>query len=137
MTVKGIGFRLHMRPFARVVRTIVLAVCLVLAGSWALAGTSDVWFRVVSGVVALACVAGLRIIWGPVVVVRPQGLRVQRNWPLRRDYPWYRILAIDVIPGFWNLEVELNSGQRLALPAVDELDRLYRLMEQHRQALDA
>jgi hypothetical protein len=135
--VKGIGFRLHMRPFARAVRTLVLVVCLVLAASWALLGTSDVWFRVASAVLALACVAGLRILWGPVVVVRPEGLRVQRNWPLRRDYPWYRILAIDVIPGFWNLEVELNSGQRLALPAVDELDRLYRLMEQHRQALDA
>lgn len=135
--MKGIGFRLHMRPFARVLRTIVLAVCLVLAGSWALAGTSDVWFRAASFLVALACIAGLRIVWGPVVVVRPQGLRVQRNWPLRRDYPWYRILAIDVIPGFWNLEVELNSGQRLALPPVDDLDRLYRLMEQHRQALDA
>ncbi|MCU0311280.1 MAG: PH domain-containing protein [Acidimicrobiales bacterium] len=135
--MRGIGFRLHMRPVARVVRTVVLVVCMLLAGSWAWFAGPELWFRVASAVVALACVAGLRILWGPVVVVRPEGLRIQRNWPLRRDIPWYRILAIDVIPGFWNLEIELNSGQRLALPAVDDLDRLYRLMEQHRQALDA
>jgi hypothetical protein len=118
------------------VRSAVLVVCLALAVSWAVAG-GDWWFRALSAVVALASVAGLRILWGPVVVVRDAGLRVQRNWPLRRDIRWYRILAIDVIPGFWHLEVELNSGERLALPAVDDLDRLYRLMEQHRQALDA
>ena len=72
-----------------------------------------------------------------VVVVRPDGLRVQRNWSFRRNYRWYRILAIDVVPGFWHLEVELNSGERVTLPAVDDLERLYDLMEQRRQALDA
>lgn len=137
MVVNAVGFRLHMRPLPRVLRTLVLVVCVVLATSWAVAGDSALWFRMASGAVALASVAGLRILWGPVVVVRSDGLRVQKNWPLRRTYPWYRILAIDVIPGFWHLEVELNSGDRLALPPVDELDRLYRLMEQHRQALDA
>ncbi len=128
---------MHMRSLPRVLRTFVLVVCVVLCVSWTLAGTSELWLRGVSGVVALAAVAGLRILWGPVVVVRTEGLRVMRNWPLRRDIPWYRILSIDVIPGFWHLEIELNSGQRLALPAVADLDRLYRLMEQHRQALDA
>ena len=62
---------------------------------------------------------------------------MQRNWPFRRDFRWYRILAIDVVPGFWHLEVELNSGERITLPAVDDLERLYQLMEHHRQALDA
>jgi len=135
--VNAIGFRLHMRPLPRVLRTLALVLCVVLASSWAVAGDSALWFRMASGAVALASLAGLRILWGPVVVVRDDGLRVQKNWPLRRTYPWYRILAIDVIPGFWHLEVELNSGDRLALPPVDELDRLYRLMEHHRQALDA
>ncbi len=135
--MRGIGFRLHMRPWVRVLRTGLLVICLLLAASWAWFAGPEMWFRVASAVVALACVAGLRILWGPVVVVRDDGLRIQRNWPLRRTIPWYRVLAIDVIPGFWHLEVELNSGQRLALPAVDDLDRLYRLMEQHRQALDA
>ena len=41
------------------------------------------------------------------------------------------------MPGFWHLEIELNSGERITLPAVDDLERLYQLMEHHRQALDA
>jgi hypothetical protein len=126
-----------MRPWARLVRTVLLVICVVLSSSWALAGALEVWARAISGLVALASLAGLRILWGSVVVVRPDGLRLQRNWPLRRDYRWYRILSIDVIPGFWHLEIELNSGQRIALPPVADLDRLYRLMEHHRQALDA
>ena len=133
--VRGTGFRLRISPLGRVVRTAVLVLALVLLGSGAAAGF-EVWWRVVSGLGALATVAGLRILWGPVVVVRADGLRIQRNWPLRRDIRWYRILSIDVVPGFWHLEIELNSGERLALPAVDDLETLYRLMEHHRQALD-
>ena len=95
------------------------------------------WWHALSVFGLLTSVAGLRILLGSVVVVRPQGLRVQRNWPLRRDIPWYRMLEIDVIPGFWNLEVELNSGERLSLPCVENLDDLYHRMEHHRQALDA
>ena len=102
-----------------------------------LAGGIELWWRVLAAFATLLAVAGLRSLWGPVVVVRPQGLRMQRNWPLRRDVRWYRILAIDVVPGFWHLEVELNSGERITLPAVDGLERLYQLMEHHRQALDA
>ena len=52
------------------------------------------------------------------LIVRDEGLRVQKTWPHRRDIPWYRILATDVIPGFWNLELELNSGERVELPPV-------------------
>jgi hypothetical protein len=102
-----------------------------------IAGALDVWWRLLCLLAALSCVAGLRILWGSVVLVRPEGLRIQRNWPLRRNFRWYRILTIDVVPGFWHLEIELNSGERVALPAVDDLERLYQLMETHRQALDA
>jgi len=113
----------------------VLGLLLFIPG--AIVGGVDLWWRVLCGFGVLSCIAGLRILWGSVVVVRPQGLRVQRNWPLRRDFRWYRILAIDVVPGFWHLEVELNSGERITLPAVEDIERLYQLMEHHRQALDA
>ena len=103
----------------------------------AAAGAIELWWRLFCVVGALACAAGLRILWGSVVVVRTDGLRIQRNWPFRRDFRWYRMLAIDVVPGFWHLEIELNSGERVTLPAVDDLERLYDLMEHHRQALDA
>jgi len=114
---------------------LVLGLAIFVPG--ALAGGIALWWRLFAVVGALLCVSGLRILWGSVVVVRPKGLRIQRNWPLRRDFRWYRILAIDVIPGFWHLEIELNSGEHITLPAVDDLERLYQLMEYHRQALDA
>jgi hypothetical protein len=123
--------------FGRLARSIVLALGLVLFVPGALSGGLDPWVRAFATLSALLCLVGLRILWGSVIVVRPQGLRVQRNWPFRRDFRWYRILSIDVIPGFWHLEIELNSGERVVLPAVDDLDRLYQLMEYHRQALDA
>ena len=131
------GFRLRVSTWGRVIRSIVLALGLVMFVPAALSGALDPWVRIFGALGALSCLVGLRILWGSVVVVRPQGLRVQRNWPFRRDIRWYRILAIDVIPGFWHLEIELNSGERLTLPAVDDLERLYQLMEYHRQALDA
>jgi hypothetical protein len=126
-----------MAPLGRLLRSAVLLLGLLMFVPGVIASGIDLWWRAVFVAATLACVAGLRILWGSVVVVRPQGLRVQRNWPFRRDFLWYRILAIDVVPGFWHLEVELNSGERITLPAVDDLERLYQLMEQHRQALDA
>ena len=135
--MRGTGFRLRVSAVGRLWRTVVLVVGLLLFVPGALSGAIDVWWRLVYALGALSCVAGLRILWGAVVVVRPTGLRIQRNWPLRRDFLWYRILSIDVIPGFWHLEIELNSGERVTLPAVDDLERLYQLMEKHRSALDA
>lgn len=126
-----------MSAIGRLWRTVVLVLGLVLFVPAAASGAVAGWWRLLCAVAALTCLAGLRILWGSVVLVRPEGLRIQRNWPLRRDVRWYRILAIDVVPGFWHLEVELNSGERLTLPAVDDLERLYELMEQHRTALDA
>lgn len=131
------GFRLHVSLLGRVTRSLVMVLGLVLFVPGALSPSLDLWARAIAVFSAVLCAVGLRILWGSVVVVRPQGLRIQRNWPIRRDFRWYRILSIDVIPGFWNLEIELNSGERIALPAVDDLERLYQLMEYHRQALDA
>lgn len=96
----------------------------------------DGWWRALSIVGLALTLLGARAIVGPVVVVRPEGLRLQPSWPRRRDIPWYRILSIDVIPGFWYLEIELNSGERVALPCVQEIDELYEEMERYRQALD-
>ena len=42
-----------------------------------------------------------------------------------------------MIPGFWNLEIELNSGERVELPPVQNLNELYEEIERHRTALDA
>jgi hypothetical protein len=132
------GFRLRISPIGRVWRTAVMLLGLLLFVPASVSGTFDLWWRLGSGLAAVACLLGLRVLWGAVVVVSPGGLRVQRNWPLRRDVRWYRILRIDVVPGFWHLEVELNSGERLVLPAVEDIERLYDLMEQHRhQALEA
>jgi hypothetical protein len=135
--VRGSGFRLRVSAIGRLWRTVVLILGLLMFVPATLSGAIPGLWRVLLGLVVLFCLAGLRILWGPVVVVGPKGLRIQRNWPLRRDFLWYRILSIDVIPGFWHLEIELNSGERVTLPAVDDLERLYHLMEQHRSALDA
>jgi hypothetical protein len=123
--------------FGRLWRSVVLVLGLAMFAPGVVVGDIDLWWRLLCLVGALSCAAGLRILWGSVILVRPQGLRIQRNWPFRRDFQWYRILSIDVIPGFWHLEIELNSGERITLPAVDDLERLYQLMETHRQALDA
>lgn len=135
-SVRSKGYRLRMSPLARALRVGLFVVLGLLFVPGILAGI-DLWWRVVSGAGLIASGLALRTVLGPVVVVREKGLRIQRNWPLRRDVTWYRILTIDVIPGFWNLEVELNSGERLSLPCVEDLDDLYERMETHRQALDA
>ena len=95
------------------------------------------WVRLLSLVGLVTSVLGIRTLLGAVLVVREEGLRIQKNWPRRRDIPWYRILATDVIPGFWNLEIELNSGERVELPPVQNLSELYEEIERHRTALDA
>ena len=57
------------------------------------------------------------------------------RWPLRRDIAWYRIYGVDVIPGTWTLEVELNPGERVSLPCVDRVDDLYERVEAARSQL--
>jgi hypothetical protein len=131
------GYRLRMSPVRRTLLVALLALTAVFFVPGIFAPGLSFWWHALSLFGLLTALAGLRILLGSVIVVRPEGLRVQRNWPLRRNIPWYRMLEIDVIPGFWNLEVELNSGERLSLPCVENLDDLYHRMEHHRQALDA
>jgi hypothetical protein len=135
--VRGKGYRLRMSPARRLVVTVVLVAAALFFVPGMLAPDLSWWWRALSSVGFLSALLGLRAVLGRVVLVGPAGLRLQKSWPLRRDIRWYRILQIDVIPGFWNLEVELNSGERLALPCVEHLDDLYETMERHRQALDA
>jgi hypothetical protein len=121
----------------RAVVTLVLIAAALFFVPGMLAPDLALWWRALSAVGFVSALLGLRTLLGRVVIVRDRGLRLQKSWPLRREIPWYRILEIDVIPGFWNLEIELNSGERLALPCVDQIDDLYENMERHRQALDA
>ncbi len=95
------------------------------------------WWRLVSLAGVVTSVLAIRTLLGAVLIVRDEGLRLQKVWPRRRDIPWYRILATDVVPGFWNLEIELNSGERVELPPVADLNALYDDIERHRTALDA
>jgi hypothetical protein len=129
-------YRLRLSPLRRASTTVVVALAMAFLLPGALASELPLWWRATSVVGLLCGVLGLRAIWGAVVVVRADRLRIQRTWPLRRDLRWYRILSIDVIPGFWHLELELNSGERLVLPPVRELQDLYESMERYRQALD-
>jgi hypothetical protein len=97
----------------------------------------SLWWRAVCVVGLVTAVLAIRTVVGAVLIVREEGLRVQKAWPKRRDIPWYRILATDVVPGFWNLELELNSGERVELPPVEDLNALYDDIERRRTALDA
>lgn len=130
-------YRLRLSPLRRWGAVLVTA----LAGAFFVAGLArpdtDLAWKALSVVGLISCVLALHSVLGAALVVRPQGLRIQRTWPLRRDIRWYRMLRVDVIPGFWHLEVELNSGERIVLPCVEDVDRLYEQMEAHRQALDA
>jgi hypothetical protein len=130
-------YRLAMRPAARVWRVVLYSVlgALFIPGLVDPAVTALFRLGAVLGI-ALA-VAGLRIVLGPAVVVRDAGLRVFTWWPRHRDLAWYRVFAVDVVPGAWQLELELNSGERVLLPAVERVDELYERIEELRQHLDA
>jgi len=128
---------MRMSPVARVARVALLTVLGLIFLPGVFASGLDLWWRVVSLVGLVTSILGIRMMLGAVLVVRDSGLRIQKNWPYRRDLPWYRILASDVIPGFWNLELELNSGERVELPPVSDLNALYADIERHRTALDA
>jgi len=130
-------YRLRLSPTVRGIRAAVLAVVAVVFVPLVLATGIEWWMRLLSLVGLVTAVLGIRSLVGAVLVVREEGLRIQKNWPRRRDIPWYRILATDVIPGFWNLEIELNSGERVELPCVQDLTGLYEAIERHRTALDA
>ena len=130
-------YRLRMSPIARTARVTLLSFIALVFIPGVLAAGIDLWWRAVSIVGFVTAVLGVRMMLFSVLVVRDEGLRIQKNWPYRRDIPWYRILASDVIPGFWNLELELNSGERVELPPVGDINALYADIERHRTALDA
>lgn len=130
-------FRLRMSPVARALRAGVLGVIGVLFVPQLLTPGADAGWRLVALAGVASSVYGLRIVLGPAVVVRPEGLVLLHRWPRRREIPWYRFLEVDVVPGAWMLEVELNSGERLVLPAVEHVDVLYEAIEEHRHLLDA
>lgn len=135
--VKGRGFRLQLRRPLRALWTAVLCLTTAFFIPAVLGFGIDLAWRALSMVGLITSLIGLRIVWGPAIVVGEAGLRVYRTWPLHRDFPWYRILEVDIIPGFWNIEVEMNSGERLELPCVEHLDWLYESIEKYRSNLDA
>lgn len=126
-----------MNPITRVVRTVVLGaigICFVPA----LFGANvDLGYRMLSLVGLLSSIYGLRIVLGPAVEVRRDELRLMKSWPRRRDIAWYRILEVDIVPGYWLLDIELNSGERIELPCVERVDDLYERIEELRSRLDA
>ena len=80
-----------------------------------------------SGAESVAAVANL------FVGMTESALVVQPYWPQRRRIPWYRIDQVEVVAESWSLVVELNSGERLALPCVEHVDDLYERVVHHRK----
>ncbi|MEZ5144061.1 MAG: PH domain-containing protein [Acidimicrobiales bacterium] len=134
--LRGRRYRLRLSPVRRAVQAVVLSLCFVFFLPGLFGQGLDVWWRLLSAVGLVTSLLALRVVLGAAVVVRDEGLRLQRLWPITRNIPWYRILATDVIPGFWFLELELNSGERIELPAVEHLDDLYERIEAHRRDID-
>jgi len=130
-------YRLRMSPINRGLRSalfVAIALCFIPA---VLSPELELGVRLFSLVGVASSAYGLRIILGPAIEVRPEGLRLLKSWPRRRTIPWYRILEIEVVPGFWILDVELNSGECFALPCVEHVDDLYEQIQSLRQNLDA
>jgi hypothetical protein len=137
MHIRGTGYRLQYRLATRVLWTALLLAAVLFFGPIVLSGAFELWWRVVAAGLVACSVIGVRVLWGPAVVVAPGGMRIYRPWwPLRRDIAWHRMLATDIIPGFWFLEIEMNSGERIELPCVERMDALYEQIEQYRARLD-
>jgi hypothetical protein len=130
-------YRWRMTRRRRIVKVTLLGLIGLFFLSGLLDGQLSLWWRFVTLVGLVSSVLAIRTVVGAVLIVSDKGLRIQKTWPYRRDIAWYRILATDVIPGFWNLELELNSGERLELPPVADINGLYEDIERHRTALDA
>ena len=131
------GYRLQMSNFTRLRRVLLY----VLLGVLFVPGLLD---PVSTPLIRAGCVLGLAlagfglgVALGPAVIVREEGLRVYTWWPRHQDIPWYRVFAVDVVPGRWILELERNSGDRVTLPVVEKVDALYEQIEDLRQRLDA
>jgi hypothetical protein len=132
-----VGYRLQMSVFARLFRVTLNLVLSVFFVPSLVDPSSPAHVRLgcVLGVALSAY--GLRVVLGPAVVVRHEGLRIYTWWPRHRDIAWYRVFAVDIVPGRWLLELELNAGDRITLPVVERVDALYEQIEDLRQRLDA
>jgi hypothetical protein len=135
--MRPVGYRLSLSNFARARRVVVYIALAVLFSPGLLDPSSQPLVRLGSAGGILLAMYGLRMVAGPMVVVRESGLRVYSWWPRHRDLAWYRVFAVDVLPGQWQLELELNSGERVLLPPVERVDDLYDQIEDLRQRLDA
>jgi hypothetical protein len=85
----------------------------------------------------VSSIYGLRIVLGPALIIREEGIRLLTHWPVRRDIPWYRIYDIEVVPGYWMIDIELNSGEAVSLPCVENVDLLFDDIQRGRERLDA
>ena len=131
------GYRLRMSPLARWFRVALFVVCGFVLLSGIIYAREGLFWQVLGAVGVVGSVLAIRIVLGPAVVVTPDELIVQRNWPIKRRMKWYRIDHAEVIPGMWVLVVELISGERFELPCVEHLDDLYANLEHYRKALDS
>ncbi len=131
-----VRYRLRMRPLTRILRAGLLGFLVLMFVPAVVTAGVDLEWRVLSTLGLASSIYGLRIVLGSAVEVRPNGLRVLARWPWRRDIPWYRIYEIEVVPGYWVLDLELNSGEQLELPCVEHVDDLFERIETNRQRLD-
>jgi hypothetical protein len=125
-----------MSRFTRISRTILLSL-LALAFIPMFIGGADLQYRALSLAGFASSLYGLRIVHGPTIEVRADGLTILKHWPFRRDLRWYQIFEVEVIPGYWMLSIELNSGERIDLPCVEDVDKLFEDIEERRHLLDA
>jgi hypothetical protein len=135
--ITGTGYRLQYRLVTRVSWSLALVFTTVFFVPIAVSNSFELWWRVLSAAAVVCGLGGLRVLWGAAVVVGQRGLRIYKpSWPMRRNLVWHRILATDIIPGFWFLEIEMNSGERIELPSVEHMDDLFTQIEDYRTRLD-
>ncbi|MCX7620723.1 MAG: hypothetical protein N2037_07780 [Acidimicrobiales bacterium] len=115
--------------------TVMYSVLALISFGGVVADGGDPSWRLLSAIAFVLALWSIRIIHGRAIIVSDRYLRLQDRWPLKRDIPWYRILEVDVVPGLWTLEIELNSGLRIQLPCVEGFDDLYERIEQHRHEI--
>lgn len=130
------SFRVQLKPGRRLVRTVVLLVCLGAFLPGVVGVDAPIGVRAFSAVAVASAAWSLRFLWGAMVVVDAAGVRVLTWWPRARRIAWYRIEQVEVVPGFWYLALGLNSGERVELPCVERFDELYDLVERGRRDLD-
>ncbi len=133
--IRGTGYRRRMPALRRWSLTAVYALLALISLGGMVTEGADLAWRALSATALMLALWSIRIVHGRAIVVSDEYLRVQDRWPLKRDIPWYRILEVEVIPGLWTIGIELNSGVRIELPCVEDLDELYERIEERRHEL--